>query len=142
MSDIYMYYLPQNLDKYQILIKDLGWLRTCIKKKFNTIIIQAYLPIILHRSFWVWGKLLSIKVEFFYISDECRKCSENSDVRFYLLKLRLRYQKVRFSAPIWCASESRRIQPKVGNLEMYDDYTFMTLLYMWTLLFSYRLCIN
>ena len=26
-------------------------------------------------------------VEFFYITDECRKCAENSDVRFYLLKL-------------------------------------------------------
>ena len=24
MSDIYLYYVPQNLDEYQILIKDLG----------------------------------------------------------------------------------------------------------------------
>ena len=66
-------------------------------------------------------------VEFFYISDECRKCAENSDVRFYLLKLLLWYQKVKFSAPIGCASESRRIQPmssKLWSVKCQEDSCF------------------
>ena len=34
-------------------------------------------------------------IEIFYISDERRKCTENSDIRFYLVKSLLSYQKVK-----------------------------------------------
>ena len=34
-------------------------------------------------------------VEIFYISDQRRKFAENSDVRFYLVKSLIRYQKVK-----------------------------------------------
>ena len=34
-------------------------------------------------------------VKIFYLSDEHRKCAENSDIRFYLVKSLIRYQKVK-----------------------------------------------
>ena len=120
-------------DWLTVLKNNISWEKCHVLKKFFHIgPTQVKCRLLISRifyvmNFWHFLEMLQfnlwhfwIMVEFFYISDECRKCAENSDVRFYLP---LWYQKVKFSAPIWCASESRRIQPILVSLSLVESCT-------------------
>ena len=66
-------------------------------------------------------------VKIFYISDERRKYAKNSDIRFYLVKSLIRYQKV--GKKIRHLSGTRRIQPMLQN--NYKKLWVKSCMYSW-----------
>ena len=77
---------------------------TCTKYLSNKLILfqseTKFLPLLTQGLFewptkWYINWKLLLMVEIFYLSDERRKCAENSDIRFYLVKSLLSYQKVK-----------------------------------------------